>query len=258
MIFKYKLSDKIQEFINNCELDEINIGCSDSQVIKVTKDDKTFFLKIASLGLLTSEYEKLKWLENRLSVPKIVLYDKNDTIEYLITESINGEMVCSDKYIINPILGLKVIAEAFNEISKVDISDCPFDVSINYKLNLVEKNIEDKLINISQISKKTLDRFGNLENILKYLKENKFDGNNCFSHGDTSLPNIFANNDKFSGLIDVGECGIADKWFDLAICEKSIRRNYGEEYISKFYELLNIVPDRRKIDYYLLIMELYL
>ena len=72
------------------------------------------------------------------------------------------------------------------------------------------------------------------------------------------MPNIFALKDKFVGFIDVGECGIADKWFDLAICEKSIRRNYGEEYIRQFYNELNIVPDREKIDYYLLMMELYL
>ena len=45
--------------------------------------------------------------------------------------------------------------------------------------------------------------------------------------------------------------------FDLAICEKSIKRNYGEEYISEFYNQLGIIPDRNKIDYYLLMMEVY-
>lgn len=66
-----------------------------------------------------------------------------------------------------------------------------------------------------------------VENIIQFLKDNKFDDEHCFSHGDTSLPNIFASGNEFVGFIDVGECGIADKWFDLAICEKSIRRNYG-------------------------------
>ena len=70
--------------------------------------------------------------------------------------------------------------------------------------------------------------------------------------------NVFAKDNHFSGFIDVGECGIADRWFDLAICEKSIKRNYGEEYIPIFYQALGIVPDRFKIAYYLLMMELYL
>ncbi len=93
---------------------------------------------------------------------------------------------------------------------------------------------------------------------MQYLKENKFKSKLCFSYGDTSLPNIFAYNNEVSGFIDVGECGIADIWFDLAICEKSIKRNYGEEYIPKFYEELKIIPNRKKIDYYLLMMQLYL
>lgn len=258
MKYKYELSNTIKEFINNSILEEINIGCSDSQVIKITKNNNVYFLKIACLGLLTSEYEKLSWLENKLDVPKVILYDKNDTTEFLITESIIGEMVCADTYINNPELGLSVIVQAFNKIKQVDITDCPFDVSIDYKLKLVENNVKNKLIDVSQLSEETFNRFGSLENALEYLKENKFYEEKCFSHGDTSLPNIFAINNKFSGFIDVGECGIADIWFDLAICEKSIRRNYGQEYISKFYEELNITPDREKLDYYLLMMELYL
>ncbi len=133
-----------------------------------------------------------------------------------------------------------------------------FNVSIDYKLALVENNVNNNLIRVEDLKEETLKKFGSLENIIKFLKDNKFNDDYCFSHGDTSLPNIFASKNEFVGFIDVGECGIADKWFDLAICEKSIKRNYGEQYISKFYEELNIIPERDKIDYYLLMIELYL
>ena len=258
MKFNYKLSDKIKKFIENSDLEEINIGCSDSQVIRINDNDKIYYLKIAKKGLLSSEHDKLVWLEKRLNVPKVILYDVSDEIEYLITSSCNGKMVCNDYYIKNPEIGIKVIAQAFNKIYSVDISDCPFDVGIQYKLSLVEKNINDDLIKLEDIKETTIKRFGSLDNILSFLKENKFECKKCFSHGDTSLPNIFAIENQFEGFIDVGECGIADKWFDLAICEKSIRRNYGEEYILRLYDELNIIPDREKIDYYLLMMELYL
>ena len=258
MKFNYDLTDKVSEFIKNSDLEDIGIGCSDSQVIKVKKTQNTYYLKISKKGMLTSEFEKLKWLQGKLSVPKIILYDVSDNTEYLITESVQGEMVCSDYYINNPDVGIKVIADAFNNIYSVDIKNCPFDVAIDYKLSIIENNVKNKLIKEQDLKKETLEKYGSLDNILKYLKENKFYDGLCFSHGDTSLPNIFAYNNKFSGFIDVGECGLADKWFDLAICEKSIKRNYGEEFISKFYNELQIIPDRNKIDYYLLMMELYL
>ena len=133
---------------------------------------------------------------------------------------------------------------------------CGHQIMIARKL--VEKNVKDGLVKDEDLKEETLKKYGNTKNLLQYLKDNRFEEELCFSHGDTSLPNIFSLNCKFSGFIDVGECGIADKWFDLAICEKSIRRNLGEKYVSKFYEELNIIPDRKKSDYYLLMMELYI
>ena len=258
MKFKFDLPNKIKNFIFDSELEEIGIGCSDSQVIKIKKKDNYYFLKIASKNLLTQEYNALKWLDGKLSVPQIVMYEFNNTAEFLITTAIKGEMVCSEYYLSHPNETIKVIAEAFKNIYNVKIDDCPFNVALEYKLNLVKNNVKNNLIILDNIKEETLNRFNNLENIIDYLEKNKFEEELCFSHGDTSLPNIFANNSEFSGFIDVGECGIADKWFDLAICEKSIVRNFGDLYVSKFYDAIGIKRNASKIDYYLLMMELYL
>lgn len=258
MKFNYDLTYSVINFIKDSELTEISIGCSDSQVIKTVKHDKTYFLKMAKIGMLQKEFDALKWLDGKLPVPKIVLYDQNETTEFLITESIPGEMLCSKEYRDNPKEGIKIIGEAFKKIYSVDITTCPFDVSNDYKLSLIENHIKNNLLKLENIKPDILEKYGSIENIFKFLKANTFEEELCFSHGDTSLPNFFAVDSHFSGFIDVGECGVADKWFDLAICEKSIKRNYGKEYIEQFYKELGIVPDRDKIDYYLLMMELYL
>ena len=258
MKLNYELTDKIKTFIKDSELEEIKIGCSDSQVFRINKENNIYYLKVAKYGLLTSEYKKLSWLKGKLKVPEIVLYDKTKKVEYLITKALKGEMVCSKKYEEDPIKGIKIIKEAFDNIYSVDIKECPFDVSIDYKLNLVKNNVENKIISIDQVDKTILEKYKTLENILDYLIKNKFYDELCFSHGDTSLPNIFAKDDQFAGFIDVGECGIADKWFDLAICEKSIVRNYGKKYVKDFYDLLGIKRDKKKVEYYLLMMQLYL
>ena len=68
------------------------------------------------------------------------------------------------------------------------------------------------------------------------------------------------------GIIDVGRSGILDRWNDIAICYRSLKDNtsgiYGKpEYrnfkTEKFFEKLNIEPDWRKIEYYLLLDELF-
>lgn len=254
--FRHNLTNSVKEFIAGAILEEISIGCSDSQVIKIIQGNEIYYLKMAKKGLLTKEYNALNWLSGRLEVPEIVTYDYNDKNEFLITKSLAGEMTCSDNYIKNPDLALKVIKEAFDKIYSVDISNCPFNASTNHRLSIIMDNVKNGLVKTENLSKEIIEKYGTVENVLKYLLDNRFPEELCFSHGDPSLPNIFGIDDKFSGFIDVGECGIADKWFDLAICEKSIRRNLGAEYVPKFYEMLNIKPDREKINYYILMMEL--
>lgn len=258
MKINYELSEKVKNFIKNALIEEISIGCSDSQVFKVVKNDNTYFIKMAKKNLLTGEYNALKWLDGKLLIPKVFMYEIYNETEFLITEAIPGEMVCSDNMIDNNDVGIKVIVEAFKNIYNVDYTECPFNVSLDYKLKLVSDNVKKGLIDYDDLSDDVKEKFETLDDILNYLYENRFDEELCFSHGDTSLPNIFCKDGNFSGFIDVGECGIADKWFDLAICQKSIKRNYGEEAVDKFYKELGIEPDNYKINYYLLMLQLYL
>ncbi len=258
MDFKFEINDETKEFLKESTFEEISIGCSNSQVIKISKNNDVYFMKLAPLNDLKKEFNALNWLDGKLSVPKIILHSTTSNSEILITKALDGFMICSDYYINDPEKAIDLLVIAFKDILSVNINDCPFGVGIDYKLNLVKENVEKGLITGEYISEDILDKYNGVNGILDYLIENKFYDDKCFSHGDTSLPNIFVDENKFIGFIDVGECGIADKWFDLAICEKSIIRNFGENYVNLFYEKLNIKPDRFKIDYYLLMMNLYL
>ena len=86
------------------------------------------------------------------------------------------------------------------------------------------------------------------------------------SHGDFCLPNIFINNDKISGFIDLGRIGIGDKWNDIALCYRSLKWNAKGRYGGNGYPKLNpdmifdaleIEPNYEKIEYYTLLDELF-
>ena len=101
MNFKYPLPNVIKDFIENAELKEISIGCSDSQIIRVEKKEKIYFLKIMGANFLAKEYERLKWLQGKLPVPKVEMFIQEFNNDYLITEEITGKMLCDDYYINN-------------------------------------------------------------------------------------------------------------------------------------------------------------
>lgn len=251
-----KLPEKIAKFIDKASLEEIGIGCSNSQVFKIKRADGTYFLKMAATGLLTKEYQKLVWLEKRLAVPEVVIYWQEWGNEYLITKEVEGIMLCAKYFKQHKEEAVEIIKEVFTELQKIDIRNCPFDVSIKARLTQARSNVQNGLIKTSDLSEEVRKRFGSVDNLLKYLEDNQYEEELVFSFGDLSLPNIIVGNQQLSGLIDVGECGIADKWLDIAIVEKSLRRNLQEDAVKLFYQMMDIQRDAKKIEYQLLLLEL--
>lgn len=258
MNFKYPLTNKIETLLKDSKLTEIKIGMSGSQVIKIESYNQIYYLKMDKIGKLTKEYEKLKWLQDKLPnlVSKIIIYDKNNEYEYLITKSVEGEMLCSDNIEKNKSIGIKILAEAVNKMSEVDITDCPFYENLDNLLKQIKDKIDRHQIDILNIDKSIINKYQSINNIYNYLIENKPKEELSFSYGDISMPNVFAKDNHLSGLIDVGECGIKDKYVDITVATKTIIRNYGIEYLEEFYNHLGIIPDKNKIEYYTLLIEL--
>ena len=247
-----KGSNRLNEFLKDAnKIEEITIGCN-SVVYRIKKKSKTFYLKIADH--LSQESIRLDYLSGKINIPEKVFYEKYNGKSYILTKEVKGIMLCDDYFDNNKMEGIDIIVEAFNAIYNIDYSDCIIDETIDTKIAKIESRFNQ--IKESDINESILSRFHTKENILKYLKGNKPKQIIGFTHGDMSLPNIFALDHHFSGLIDVGNAGISDIYFDLVICEMSIERNYGKEYIPVFYDKLGIEKDDFKSDYYRILMSL--
>lgn len=248
-----KGSNRLNEFLKtSTNIEEVTIGCSDSKVYKIRKKSKIYYLKIAKH--LSKESISIDYLKDKIRVPEKVFYEKYNGVSYLLTKSLDGIMLC-DNYFDNHIIeGINIIVEAFNALYNIDCSDCIIDETIPVKIKRIEENINN--IKNSDIKKEILDRFHTKEAILKYLKGNMPKQIIGFTHGDMSLPNIYASNGHFSGFIDTENAGLCDIYYDIVVCEMSIERNYGKEYIDVFYEKLGIEKDEFKSDYYRILLSL--
>jgi kanamycin kinase/aminoglycoside 3'-phosphotransferase-2 len=103
-----------------------------------------------------------------------------------------------------------------------------------------------------------LRKFGNGDVEKSYMELLKLAGEVreelVFTHGDYSMPNVDLKDGKISGFLDLGGCGTADPYADLAIAERSVIRNYGAEYVELFYKAYGIdAPDRKKVKLYQLL-----
>lgn len=74
-------------------------------------------------------------------------------------------------------------------------------------------------------------------------------------HGDACAPNtLMADDGTFSGHVDLGDLGVADRWSDLAIATSSLDWNFPTEGPGGFQQALldayGIAPDTDRIAYY--------
>ena len=106
-----------------------------------------------------------------------------------------------------------------------------------------------------------------MSHLYDYLDQNRPKEDFVFSHGDFCLPNVFVTGSEITGFIDWGNGGIADRWQDVALCARSLKRNcmeYGicgeakyQVYERFLFSELGLEPCEEKMRYYVLLDELF-
>ena len=70
-------------------------------------------------------------------------------------------------------------------------------------------------------------------------------------HGDPCAPNTIVGDDgRWSGHVDLGSLGTADRWSDLAVCSMSLDWNFGEGWQPLFFSVYGIERDEDSIRHY--------
>ena len=215
-----------------------------------------------------NEAKMLRFLQGKLPVPQVYAYERAEGTDYLLMERCGGEMACSDRYLSDPALLCRLLANGLKALWAVDIKDCPADWRLDHKLAQAEYNVKNGLVDVDNVEPETFGPkgFRDPEHLLDWLMTHRPAEEPVLSHGDFCLPNLFGQGNRVTGFIDLGRTGVADKWCDIALCCRSLRWNFDGVYGGKPYpgydhgllfRELGIAPDWDKIRYYILLDELF-
>lgn len=259
------LPDTIRRLITGKAYQANNIGMSKAQVM-------VFDDCVLKIGKYRKEnvktVEVMRWLDGKLPVPKVLCYESDGEYQYLLMSKATGRMACDSWYMERPKVLIEGLAEALHMLWETDITDCPRSRDPDTELKEAAYRVENRLVDLDNAEPSTFgkDGFRDPENLLRWLEDNRPDLEPALSHGDLCLPNIFLNNGRVSGLIDLGDTGIGDKWRDIALCYRSLRWNSEGAYGGRVYpdirsemlfDALGIAPDPEKLRYYILLDELF-
>ena len=139
---KKKIPTAIQQLIGTRPYYIDDIGKSSSQVICF--DD--MILKIQECSEESeNELRMMKWLQGKLPVPCILQEEKVDKIQYLLMSRMPGEMSCAESYMDREDALTGLLAEGLKMLWSVDITDCPYNNTLEQKLRQARNRVEQGL-----------------------------------------------------------------------------------------------------------------
>lgn len=260
-----QVPSKIKSLIGDKPFTVDDIGMSGNQVL-IFED---MVLKIeGSSSAMQKQVEMMQWLEGKVPVPQVLAYEVEKEKSYLLMSRMNGKMSCDTYYLEHPQILLEALACGLKMLWNVDIKDCPCVRDLDVMLEEARVRVESHLVDMEDAEPETFGEggFENPEHLLAWLETHRPSLEPVLSHGDFCLPNVFLENGQIAGFIDLGKTGVGDKWNDIALCYRSLKHNFDGTYGGKVYEgfkpemlfdKLGLEPDWEKINYYLLLDELF-
>lgn len=235
----------------------MTIGKSGAAVWRI-EGDETLFLKSAPvhpLSELPGEARRLQWLAGTgIAAPELQDFFEADGRDWLLMSALPGTDLT--EWTEKPEIIVEVLASSLRQLHALDITTCPFDHRLSKRLEAGASNVEAGLVDETDFD---VGHEGwTAVQVLDWLVQNQVEtGKLVVTHGDTSLPNIIAADGRFSGFIDCGRLGVADRWQDLAIACRSLAFNCGPGHVTAFLEAYGAEWDELRDAYYRTLDELF-
>lgn len=260
-----KLPESISRLIAGKQYSIDDVGMSGSQIMVF---DNAVLKIVKCRKENDNTVQMMRWLEGRIPVPRVICYEHDAEYQYLLMSKLTGKMSCDEYYLEHPQELLTLLAEAMKMLWTVDVTDCPRKRDIDAELAEAKYRVENDLVDMDNVEPTTFGEggFRDPKELLRWLEDNRPDYEPVLSHGDFCLPNIFIEDGRISGFIDLGDTGVGDKWRDIALCYRSLKHNFDGSYGGKVYadfqpdmlfEKLGIQPNWEKLKYYILLDELF-
>nr|WP_314259730.1 APH(3') family aminoglycoside O-phosphotransferase [uncultured Devosia sp.] len=235
----------------------VTIGKSGASVWRIIGDE-ALFLKSAPvhpLSELPGEAERLRWLTGTgLAAPQLRDFFECDGRNWLLMTAMPGADLT--EWATQPELIVDILASSLRQLHALDIAACPFDHRLDKRLGAGADNVAAGIVDESDFD--TAHVGWTAVQVLDWLMQNRPQTSDLVvTHGDVSLPNLMADNGRFSGFIDCGRLGVADRWQDLSIACRSLAFNCGPGHVTAFLAAYGAQWDQQRYDYYTALDELF-
>ena len=189
-----------------------SIGRSGADVLRIGD----MYLKIAPEGTLVRSAQAQEYFHRKgLSAP-LLAFEQAEGRDWLLVPAVPGEYACSNLLMSQPERLARILGRTVRALHETDFSGCPLTCANDRMLAAYER-----------------EHSSPFRGDLSILKSD------VLLHGDMCLPNIFFDDFRFTGFIDLGDAGPGDRHFDLYWAMWSLTYNlktdrYNELFLNAY------------------------
>jgi kanamycin kinase len=185
----------------------------------------------SSVVALDAEAKRLAWAARTIRVPRVLEHGGDGHHEWLVTAGIPGESAVSPRWIGEPAVAVRAVGEGLRALhDALPVTGCPFDWSVAARI--ADARRRNLVVPDALRHPPSVDRL-------------------VVCHGDACCPNTLLDDaGLWSGHVDLGALGVADRWADIAVAAMSTQWNYGPGWEDALLEAYGVTPNRERLAYY--------
>jgi kanamycin kinase len=217
------------------------------------------FIKWAPRGSgigFDDEIARLRWAGLWLGVPHVLDSGSDDHGAWLMTSGLAGDNAVSDRWRADPQTSVTAIGQGLRALhDTLPVALCPFSWSVDDRIADVHRRAALGLIEPGRWHPEhhTLGLAGALLTVEHPPPVDRL----VVCHGDACAPNtLIGDRGEWTGHVDLGTLGVADRWADLAVATWSTQWNYGPGWENTLLAAYGVEPDRERTAYYRLLWDL--
>jgi aminoglycoside phosphotransferase len=205
---------------------------------------------------LGDEVARLGWAAPFTPVPRVLGRGADDAGSWIVMSPLPGESAVSERWLADPATAVAAIGQGLRAMHEaMPAAACPFSWMAAGRLGLARRRAAEGRVDPAawHEAHRPLGVAGALGLLAAIPPPDRL----VVCHGDACAPNTLIGDDgRWSGHVDLGELGVADRWADLAIATWSTEWNYGPGWEPFLLEAYGVAPDPDRTRYYRLLWDL--
>ena len=231
----------------------------DALTFEVGEGPDRCFVKWAPAGSsldLAAEAARMTWALAYTAVPRVLGRGADSGGSWLVTAALPGHNAVSPRWLADPRTAVIAIGQGLRAMhDALPVTDCPFSSMAQDRVAAAQRAAAAGRLGTSDWAPE--HRELGIEGAITRAQNIPSADKLVVCHGDACAPNtLIAGNGRWSGHVDLGDLGVADRWADLAVATWSTRWNYGPGWEQVLLDAYGIRPDAERTRYYRMLWEL--